>query len=77
MSTNFVVEVQAGDVVRAISQLKTGLAKCGFFRELRRRASFTPPSLARRRKALKARQCKAKAWKRIALAADRYWGTEA
>ena len=50
--------------------MKIGLAKRGFFRELRQRVSFTLPSLARRRKALKARRREAKAWKTAARAEE-------
>ena len=77
MSTNLKVEVVNNDVIWVLKRMKRGLLKAGVLGDLRRHQFFTPRSLARRRKSLKARKREARAWQRITQAEERRWGTDA
>jgi ribosomal protein S21 len=54
--TNLVVEVRDGDVESALSRMKKGLLKTGFFTELKRRSFYTPPGERCRFKSLRAQK---------------------
>ena len=43
---------------------------------LKRHEAFTPSSVARRRKSLRARKREARGWKRVREAEERWWGKE-
>jgi ribosomal protein S21 len=54
--SNLTVEVRDGDVEGALSQMKKGLLKAGFFKELKRRSFYTPPGERQRLKSLRAQK---------------------